>query len=285
MSGYELGLYEKAMPGYLSMAEKLRAAKKAGYDYVEMSIDETDEKLNRLDSSKEERLELIRIMYEEGIMFRSICLSGHRKYPLGSPDPDVEKRSMEIMEKAIILADDLGIRTIQLSGYDVYYEEGNEETRKRFEKNLMKSAQMAASHGVVLGFETMETEFMNTVKKAMKYVDMVDSIYLSVYPDIGNITNAAKIYHTSVEDDIRSGKGHLCSMHLKETRPGVFREVPYGTGHVDFKEGIRTAWECGVRRYVTEFWDVGHENWEEDLTRAVVRMRGILDQCQENETA
>ena len=47
MSGYELGLYEKAMPGYLSMAEKLRAAKKAGYDYVEMSIDETDEKLNR----------------------------------------------------------------------------------------------------------------------------------------------------------------------------------------------------------------------------------------------
>ena len=141
---------------------------------------------------------------------------------------------------------------------------------------------MAARHGVILGFETMETEFMNTVKKAMKYVSLVDSTYLSVYPDIGNITNAAKLYHTSVEDDIRCGKGHICSMHLKETRPGVFREVPYGTGHVDFKEGIRTAWECGVRRYVTEFWDVGDENWEEELAKAAKLMRGILDQCQED---
>lgn len=283
MSSYELGLYEKAMPGYLSMAEKLRAAKKAGYDYVEMSIDETDEKLSRLDISKEERLELIRIMYEEGIMFRSICLSGHRKYPLGSLDPNIEKRSMEIMEKAIILADDLGIRTIQICGYDVYYEEGNDRTRERFEKNLLKAVQMAARRGVILGFETMETEFMNTVKKAMKYVDQADSIYLTVYPDIGNITNAAKTYHTSVDDDIRSGRGHLCSMHLKETRPGVFREVPYGTGHVDFEEGIHTAWECGVRRYVTEFWDVGHENWEEDLMQAADKMREILDRCQENQ--
>ncbi len=72
MNRYELGLYEKAMPGYLSMAEKLRAAKKAGYDYVELSIDETDEKLHRLDSSREKRLELIDIMYQEKIAFRSI---------------------------------------------------------------------------------------------------------------------------------------------------------------------------------------------------------------------
>ena len=280
MNRYELGLYEKAMPGYLSMAEKLRAAKKAGYDYVELSIDETDEKLHRLDSSREKRLELIDIMYQEKIAFRSLCLSGHRKYPLGSLEPDIEKRSLEIMEKAIILAADLGIRTIQLAGYDVYYETGNEATRERFIRNILKSTEMAARCGIVLGFETMETPFMNTVEKAMEYVKIVDSVYLTVYPDLGNITNAAKIYKTSVEEDIRSGKGHLCAMHLKETLPGVFREVPYGTGHVNFEKGIRTAWECGVRRYVTEFWDAGHKNWEEELEQAVKRMRPILDMCQ-----
>ena len=280
MNRYELGLYEKAMPGYLSMAEKLRAAKKAGYDYVELSIDETDEKLHRLDSSREKRLELIDIMYQEKIAFRSICLSGHRKYPLGSLEPDIEKRTLEIMEKAIILAADLGIRTIQWAGHDVYYEGGNEATRERFIRNILKSTEMAARCGIVLGFETMETPFMNTVEKAMEYVKIVDSVYLTVYPDLGNITNAAKIYKTSVEEDIRSGKGHLCAMHLKETLPGVFREVPYGTGHVNFEKGIRTAWECGVRRYVTEFWDAGHKNWEEELEQAVKRMRPILDMCQ-----
>ena len=49
MKEYALGLYEKAMPKELSWKEKLLAAKEAGYDFVEISIDETEEKLARLD--------------------------------------------------------------------------------------------------------------------------------------------------------------------------------------------------------------------------------------------
>ena len=100
------------------------------------------------------------------------------------------------MEKAIRLAEDLGIRIIQLAGYDVYYEEGSEETRERFEENLKKAVEMAAKAGVMMGFETMETEFMNTVEKAMVYVNRVNSPYLNVYPDLGNVTNAAVTYGT-----------------------------------------------------------------------------------------
>lgn len=44
---YELGLYEKAMPGTLTWKERLEAAKAAGYDYVEISIDATEEKIAR----------------------------------------------------------------------------------------------------------------------------------------------------------------------------------------------------------------------------------------------
>ena len=40
------------------------------------------------------------------------------------------------MTKAIRLARDLGIRTIQLAGYDVYYEEHDEGTRQRFAEGL-----------------------------------------------------------------------------------------------------------------------------------------------------
>ena len=79
---------------------------------------------------KQERLELVRLMYETGMPIRTMCLSGHRKYPLGSSQPEVSGRGMEIMEKALELAEDLGIRIIQLAGYDVYYEEGSEETRE-----------------------------------------------------------------------------------------------------------------------------------------------------------
>ena len=277
MKAYTLGLYEKAMPKELNWKEKLETAKATGYDFVEISIDETDEKLARLDWSKEERRELVDLMYQIGVPIRTMCLSGHRKYPIGSNDPKICARGMEIMEKAIQLADDLGIRIIQLAGYDVYYEESTSETVQRFGENLKKCERMAARAGIVLGFETMETEFMNTVEKAMIYVNKIDSPYLGVYPDMGNITNAAKEYGTDVLEDIRTGTGHLDAVHLKETVPGVFREVRFGTGHVDFPSVIHETWKAGVRRYVTEFWYTGDPEWKKDLDLAVGMMRPLLD--------
>lgn len=292
MKSYELGVYEKAMPAALSWKEKMEAAKEAGYDYIEISIDETDAKLSRLDWSHQERRDLVSLMFETGIPIRTMCLSGHRKYPLGHPDAAMRERGMEIMEKAICLADDLGIRIIQLAGYDVYYEEGSKETRALFLENLKRSVEMAAAKGILLGFETMETDFMNTTEKAMAYVHVVQSPYLGVYPDLGNITNAAVLALSGEPDpaappsaeavrervaaDLETGRGHLFAMHLKETVPNVFREVPFGTGHVQFEAGIRKAWELGVRRFVTEMWYTGNPAWQEDLRQAVSMMRPLL---------
>ena len=277
MSKYQLGLYEKAMPGNLSWQEKLQAAKDAGFDYVEMSIDETDAKLARLDMSEEQREEIRQAMRETGVPFRSICLSGHRKYPLGCPDMDKQKRSLSIMEKAVKLAADLGIRTIQLAGYDVYYEEGSEKTRADFAKNLQLATDMAAKEGIMLGFETMETPFMDNVQKAMDYVKKIDSPYLGVYPDSGNITNAALLYDDDVTEDLKRGKGHIVAVHLKETVPGKYREIPYGTGHVDFETVIKTSWELGVRRYVAEFWYLDGQDYTAELKKASEFMRSRLD--------
>lgn len=277
---YSLGLYEKSMPPELSWEEKLQAAKAAGYDFVEISIDETDEKLGRLDMPEEERRKLILTMREIGMPIRTMCLSGHRKYPLGSSDPLVCARGMEIMDKAIRLADDLGIRIIQLAGYDVYYEESQTETKKRFLTQLKEAVHHAGCAGVFLGFETMETEFMNTVEKAMKYVTLVNSSYLQVYPDIGNLTNAAHTYKNDALEDLELGRGHLLAMHLKETSPGKFREVPYGAGHVAFEEAIRRAWELQIRKFVTEFWYTGNPEWKEDLTAAHHKFARILDQME-----
>lgn len=277
MKAYALGLYEKAMPGNLTWREKLTAAKEAGYDFIELSIDETEERLARLDWPAAMRAQLVSLMEETGMPIRSMCLSAHRKYPLGSSDPQLCARSLEIMEKAVQLADDLGIRIIQLAGYDVYYEESTPETRARFEENLARAVRLAARRGILLGFETMETELMNTVEKAMHYVSLIQSPYLHVYPDSGNITNAAVMYGTDVQQDLQSGAGHIIAVHLKETVPGKFREIPYGTGHVDFASVIRTSWELGVRRYVTEFWYVGNPNWPDELRDAHDRMAALLD--------
>jgi len=120
---------------------------------------------------------------------------------------------------------------------------------------------------------------MDTVGKAMKYVNLVDSPYLGVYPDVGNITNASLLYGNDVADDLKSGKGHIVAVHLKETVPGKYREIPYGTGHVDFEKVIKTSWELGVRRYVTEFWFVKGvtQDWKAELESANKFIRGYFD--------
>lgn len=265
MVDYSLGLYEKSMPNSLSIREKLTEAKNSKFDFMEISIDETDEKLSRLKWDKAMKNDLVKAMWDTGINVMTMCLSGHRKYPIGCEDEKTRMRGMEIMADAIEFAADTGIRIIQIAGYDEYYNPSNEQTRRYFDQNLRRSVELASKRGVILAFETMETEFLNTVGKAMYWVNLVDSPYLKVYPDLGNITNAAVLYGHRVAEDLISGRGHIAAMHLKESLPGKFREIPYGTGHVDFKNAMDTATSLGVKIFVCEFWHTGNEDWKEQL--------------------
>ena len=274
---YRLGLYEKALPAELTWKEKLETARDSGFDHMEISVDETDEKLARLDWTRDQKHELVSLMEETGVPIRSMCLSGHRKYPLGSPNEATRTRGLEIMDRAVTLAAELGIRIIQLAGYDVYYEQGTERTRELFADGLRKAVGMAAKSGVVLGFETMETPFMDTVEKAMRYVDLIGSPYLGLYPDIGNLQNSALLYGKPAAEDLRAGQGHIFAAHLKETLPGRYREVPFSTGHTDYPGCISRLKEQDVRLYVGEFWYKGAPKWREDLRFAARFLRDKLD--------
>jgi predicted hexulose-6-phosphate isomerase len=277
MKPYLLGLYEKSMPGYLSIPEKLAETGAAGYGCLELSVDESDEKLSRLDWGKEEINALNLAMETCGVFIKTLCLSAQRRFPLGDPDPETRQKSLSVMEKAVILASRLGAGIVQIPGYDVYYKPSNEETEKLFAENLEKSAGIAAREGIIIAFETMETPFIDTVEKAARWVRRFKSPYLQIYPDTGNISNAALVYGTKIQDDLEKGAGHLAALHLKESKPGVYREVPYQEGHVDFAEAARTAWKLGVRLFTAEFWYSAGGPWRETLRKNNRFLSEILD--------
>ena len=74
----QLGVYEKAMPNAFSIAQKLELAERAGFDFLELSVDETDEKLSRLDMDAAQRRLLNAAQAASGVRLRSMCLSGQR---------------------------------------------------------------------------------------------------------------------------------------------------------------------------------------------------------------
>lgn len=57
----QIGLYEKALPNSLTLNEKLVLAKDIGFDFFEISIDESDEKLARLDWDKKNAFSAFRL--------------------------------------------------------------------------------------------------------------------------------------------------------------------------------------------------------------------------------
>ena len=74
---YRLGLYEKSMPNGLALSKKLLLTRESGFDYLELSIDETDEKLARLDWDEEtlsQRLNVKLMNY-----MRNLPLDNHKK--------------------------------------------------------------------------------------------------------------------------------------------------------------------------------------------------------------
>jgi len=276
---YSFGIYEKAMPPGLHMREKLQAASRHGYDFMELSIDESDEKLARLNASAQWKRELADAIRDTNIRIPTMCLSGHRKFPLGSSDQALRVRGMEIMKAAIRTEADLGIRIVEIAGYDVYYEPSTAETGSFFAENLAKSVEYAACYGVCLAFETMETPFMNTVEKALEFVKSINSPYLQLYPDVGNVTNAFQGDTPRVVQDLRCGNGHIVAVHLKETKPGIFREVSYGRGHVDFDACVAETAKAGARMFTSEFWYSPDVDWEAEMEKSFAFLHSKLERA------
>lgn len=283
-NSYRLGLYEKAMPDFDSWEQKLSLTSECGFDWLEISIDESEKKQSRIYTLESFVPELRRAIANTGIPVHTMCLSGHRKYPLGSEDEGTRKKSLDIMKRALELSSECGIRIIQLAGYDVYYEEHSEATEAYFKEGLYKCVEMAASAGVCLGFETMETPFMDTVEKSMKYVSLINSPYLGVYPDIGNLKNASVLYNSDVVDDLKKGAARIFAAHLKETKPGVYRDMLFGTtGHTEYSRCIEQLWSQGVRMYTGEFWYHKEENYKKNICAASAFLRfKIENACQPN---
>jgi L-ribulose-5-phosphate 3-epimerase len=268
-----VGLYEKALPVELSWEERLAAAGQAGYDYIDISIDESEERLARLDWTASERAAIRRSIANTGVRISTMCLSAHRKYPLGSHDPQIRKQGQEILYKAIKLGVDIGLRVVQVMAYDVFYEESDEETRAHFMDGLELGTRMASQAGMMLGLENLDTPFVENASQGLAVVDAIDSPWLRLYLDMGNLAAAGY----SPPDELRLTEGKLLGIHVKDAAPKVIRGIPFGEGIVPFRETFRALAEVGFWGMLgVEMW--GYMHPEADPIESAASARRFVDE-------
>ncbi|XBS72001.1 L-ribulose-5-phosphate 3-epimerase [Acerihabitans sp. KWT182] len=280
-----LGIYEKALPPQLDWPQRLETARDLGFDFLEISIDEQPERQRRLEWDRGERLAFTRAKLDSGVAVPSMCLSAHRRFPFGSRDDIIRQRAYQLMEKALALAVDLGIRNIQLAGYDVYYEPSDRLTRARFIEGIHWAVEQAAKAQVMLSIEIMDTTFINSISKWLEFEALIQSPWFTVYPDLGNLS----AWGNNVAGELTKGITKITAIHLKDTAPvtpdspGKFRDVPFGDGCVDFAHAFETLKELDYRGpYLLEMWargkadDIERVRYAKTWMERQMRLGGLL---------
>lgn len=268
----KIGVYEKALP-QVSWAEKFKIAAAAGFDFIEMSIDESDQRLKRLTWTEEQIHEINQLQATNTIFLKSIALSGNRRFPLGSLDPQTRAQGLLMLKQAIILASKLNIRIIQLAGYDVYYEPKSQATHDTFIEQLKIGMVYAQRYGVMLAIETMDDPFVKSVEDFLAIKAIVKSPWFQIYPDIGNLS----AWHGSAtKAQIIKAIPYASIMHVKDTiaitatAPGVFKKVAFGEGCVQFRELFKTLRDHNYQgALVMEAWFEDYEHPLQELKQAV----------------
>ncbi len=247
-----VGIYEKALPYHVDWHTRLSLARAAGFDFVEISIDESDERLGRLNWPAQARAELRAAIADTGVPLLTMCLSGHRKYSFGSASPETRGRAYDIMCQAIDFAFEVGVRVIQLAGYYVYYEPHDRDSRLRYMEGLSQAIEWASTADVMLALENVDGTDVSSITRAMYIVDILKSPWLQVYPDIGNLAE----HRLDVCEELERARGHIVGVHVKDTRPGEPRRVPFGEGVVPFVDAFRKLAELNFTGPVLlEMWN------------------------------
>lgn len=256
-----IGIYEKALPAAMGIEEKLLCARDVGYDFMEISIDETDERIRRLKWDLAEKIRLRDMSEKIRMPFLTMCMSGNRRFPIGSPHANIRQKGLEMIMDAIYFSSVIGIRIVQIAGYDVNMgEESTSQSRETFGINLGKCVKLASSLGIMLALENVDCEFGDSLDKLMRYVKEINSPWLQLYPDFGNLTAMGQDVKTQLE----AYAGHIVAIHVKDTRLGVVRKIPFGEGTVDFVSAFNTLKKAGFSGpFLLEMWaDNNKDNFE-----------------------
>lgn len=262
VAGPRLGVYEKALPTALGWPERLSLARELGFDYLELSIDESDARLARLERTSPERAAIRAAVRDVDVPIFSICLSAHRRYALGSADSAIRARAHELLVAAVDLADELGVRVIQLAGYTVYYEDEMPESLDRYVESVARGAGVAARAGVMLGIENMDTVGIASLRDGLDVLERVGSPWLQLYPDVGNLIERG----LEPLSELDAARGRMVAVHAKDARPGEPRRVPFGAGGVPFVDAFARLAAGGYAGPVLI------EMWNDDAPDSVERL-------------
>lgn len=194
------------LPKNLSILERLKLAKAAGFEGVEPNtITSPDDVQEFKEASR-----------STGVKIHSIMNSDHWRYPLTDNDPEVVKKCIEGIKTSLRNAHELGADTVLLVPGIVVPDVRYVDVYKRSQKQIRELMPLARELKVVIAIENVGNRFLLSPLEFVRYIDEFESPYVKAYFDIGNVVSSG-----FPQDWIRTIGNRLVKVHIKRFEPGV----------------------------------------------------------------
>jgi L-ribulose-5-phosphate 3-epimerase len=241
------------LPRQLSDEDKLKLAKKCGFDGIEGSPT-TD-----LDAARRQG----KLAREIGVPIHSIVYGGWGA-PFSDPDPTIIAKGMEGMKTALRSAKALGAETVLLVPAVVKEDVSYGDAYKRSQECIRKLLPLAEDLGVVIAVENVWNKFLLSPLEFARYVDEFDSPWLKAYFDVGNV-----IIYGYAQDWIRTLGKRIVKIHLKDFRRKGYQWTNLLDGDVNWKEVRLALDEIGYNGFMTTELRGGDEAYLTDLSSRI----------------
>ena len=257
---YKLGLYEKAKAPNLSWKDKFDICLKSGFDFMELSLDESIEKKNRLKWNKSQKKDFLDAQKEVGISVPSINISTFKNLVFVD-EKQVFVDAVNLFKEIVDFAYSLNISNIQITSFPFSGKLSVGERENIFVDFLKEITDYICGRNMYISFETQDNGLITNTVSSMKIIEKVNSPWLRYYPDLGNLINFGNLKekyngkNDAVENDLKVAKGiRFC--HIKETNENHDRRIEFGSGndHAQYVRHFQLLKELGCEYFVAEFW-------------------------------
>lgn len=175
-----------------SLKDAFLLAKDAGFDGVEVALDEAGSEIT-LTSTEKELLAVKQQAADAGIELYSVATGLYWSYWLNSPDEAERKKAQDVVKKQLETAAVLGCDTILVIPGTVNADfavpgrvEDYVETYERSMASLLAVKEYAEQYKVSIGLENVWNKFLLSPVEMRDFIDKIGSPYVGSYFDVGN---------------------------------------------------------------------------------------------------
>ncbi len=236
----------------LNLGECMQLAKDAGFEGIELSMDE--EGVINLHSTRKEMEDILKLSKEIGIEISSLATGLLWKYTLTSSDEKARKKAKDVIKKLLELASYLKVDTVLVipGAVDVFFDPSAEIVPydiayQRACESLRDCLKTAEKYRVIIGVENVWNKFLLSPLEFRDFIDKFESPYIGAYFDVGNVLLTGYPEHW-----IKILGKRIKKVHIKDFR----REAGGIKGFVDLLEG-----DVNWKKVISALKDVGYDDY------------------------